>query len=224
MNTQPHFPDTGPAVTLTGADIALMRGQALLYEGLGFEVCSGELLVVRGPNGSGKSSLLRAVAGFLPLSDGQISCNGVRFDARAQDTDLRCLWYSQADGLAGALTAVQNLSLVPEAGDETRVRDRLAARDPFAITGFLDRHVRSLSTGQRQRVALTRLCFAPSARCLWLLDEPNSGLDEAGHQALEEVLAGHLAAGGICLIASHHKISDRLAPSVLDLGPNSGEV
>ena len=205
------------SITLEGHGLTLRRGDALVFDRLCFRLSAGGLLVVRGPNGSGKSSLLRAVAGFLPLEDGVIRCNGARFEARSDEADLRCFWYSPADGLAGALTAAQNLSLAPDAGSELQIKTKLAAYDPFVISGFLDQPVRSLSTGQRQRVALTRLCFAPSDRCLWLLDEPNSALDEAGHKALEGVLAAHQAAGGLCLMASHHQISDRLKPAYLDL-------
>ena len=209
---------TQDKLTVTGSGIALMRGQSLIYEGVNFSLSSGELLVLRGPNGSGKSSLLRAVAGFLPLRDGQIICNGAPLSDAMQTGAVRCFWYSSADGLAGPLTAAQNLCLLPEAGDLSTVKARLADDDPFAISGFLDRRVRSLSTGQRQRVALSRLCFAASDKCLWLLDEPNSGLDDAGHRALEDRLDRHKAAGGLCIIASHHKISDRLRPLYLNLG------
>lgn len=205
-------------ITLNGSGIALMRGRTLIYEGVDFSLSSGDLLVVRGPNGSGKSSLLRAVAGFLPLASGQISCNGAPLNTSIQSGAVRCFWYSSADGLAGPLSAAQNLCLLPEAGDISKVKAKLADDDPFAISSFLDRDVRSLSTGQRQRVALSRLCFAMSHKCLWLLDEPNSGLDDAGHHALEDKLERHKAAGGLCIIASHHKISERLKPLYLDLG------
>ena len=204
-------------ITLEGNAVTLRRGAALLFDGLCFRLSSGGLLVVRGPNGSGKSSLLRAVAGFLPLENGEFICNGKRFEAGSDEAGLRCYWYSSADGLAGPLTAAQNLCLLPEAGAISRVRARLACDDPFSISGFLDRPVRHLSSGQRQRVALTRLCFTPSPRCLWLLDEPNSALDNAGHKALEGVLAAHQAAGGLCILASHHRISSRLQPAWLDL-------
>ena len=76
-----------------------------------------------------------------------------------------------------------------------------------------------MSTGQRQRVALSRLCFAMSHKCLWLLDEPNSGLDDMLRTScIEDKLERHKAAGGLCIIASHHKISERLKPLYLDLG------
>ena len=105
----PHF-------RLDGRGIALLRGQKQICAGLDFSVSSGEILVLRGPNGCGKSSLLRAIAGFLPLTAGQINCNNKPFDAQRLETpadSLRCLWYAQADGLAETLTSLENLSLLP---------------------------------------------------------------------------------------------------------------
>ena len=189
----PHF-------RLNGRGITLLRGQKQIFAGLDFSVSSGEILVLRGPNGCGKSSLLRAIAGFLPLTAGQISCNDKPFDAQrleAPADKLRCLWYAQADGLAGALTSLENLSLLPRITPKTNIEAQLSRHDPFGIAGFMHQPVRSLSTGQRQRVALTRLRFAPSALFLWLLDEPNSGLDSTGHKAFEAMLANHQDAGGL---------------------------
>ncbi len=209
----PHF-------RLDGKGIALLRGQKQICAGLDFSVSDGEILVLRGANGSGKSSLLRAIAGFLPLTAGQISCNDNPFDAQRLESPadtLRCLWYAQADGLAGALTSLENLTLLPQTAPKTNIEAHLNCHDPFGIAGFLHQPVRSLSTGQRQRVALTRLCFAPSAQYLWLLDEPNSGLDSAGHKAFESMLATHQDAGGLSVLASHHLLDSRLTPRYLDL-------
>ncbi len=130
---------------------------------------------------------------------------------------LRCLWYAQADGLAETLTSLENLSLLPKPAQKINIEAQLNRHDPFSIAGFLHQPVRSLSTGQRQRVALTRLCFAPSSLYLWLLDEPNSGLDSAGHKAFEAMLATHQDAGGLSVLASHHLLDSRLTPRYLDL-------
>ncbi len=209
----PHF-------RLDGKGITLLRGQKQICTSLDFSVSSSEVLVLRGPNGSGKSSLLRAIAGFLPITAGQIRCNDNPFDAQRQEMladSLRCMWYAQADGLNGALTSLDNLSLLPKTIGRANIEIQLSSYDPFSIAGFLHQPVRSLSTGQRQRVALTRLCFSPSARCLWLLDEPNSGLDSAGHKAFEAVLATHQNAGGLSVLVSHHPLDSRLTPRYLDL-------
>ncbi|MBL81407.1 MAG: heme ABC exporter ATP-binding protein CcmA [Rhodospirillaceae bacterium] len=205
---------------LDGKGIELSRGQNQICIDLDFSVSSGEILVLRGPNGSGKSSLLRAIAGFLPLTAGEISCNDWPFNAYRQEMPanaLQCLWYAQEDGLATALTSLDNLSLMPQSARRADVEEQLCRYDPFGIASFLHQPIRSLSSGQRQRVALTRLCFSPSAKFLWLLDEPNSGLDRAGLKALEAVLAAHQEAGGLSIVASHHPLDSRLTPRYLDL-------
>ena len=224
MNTKAQSGSTEdshpPHFRLDGRGIALSRGQKQICAGLDFSVSSGEILVLRGPNGCGKSSLLRAIAGFLPLTAGQISCNNKPFDAQRLETPadcLRCLWYAQADGLAETLTSLENLSLLPKTAPKTNIEAQLNRHDPFSIASFMHQPVRRLSTGQRQRVALTRLCFAPSALYLWLLDEPNSGLDSAGHKAFEAMLATHQNAGGLSVLASHHLLDSRLKPRYLDL-------
>ena len=209
-----------PLFRLDGKGITLLRGQKRICTCLDFSVSSSEVLVLRGPNGSGKSSLLRAIAGFLPMTAGQIRCNDNPFDAQRQEmlaNSLRCMWYAPADGLTGALTSLDNLSLLPQTIGRANIELQLSCYDPFSIASFLHQPIFSLSTGQRQRVALTRLCFSPSAQCLWLLDEPNSGLDSAGHKAFEAVLATHQNAGGLSILVSHHPLDSRLTPRYLDL-------
>jgi heme exporter protein A len=58
-----------------------------------------------------------------------------------------------------------------------------------------------LSAGQKRRLALARLCV--SGAPLWLLDEPTLGVDAASVAAFGTILAGHRAAGGLVLAATH---------------------
>ena len=71
-----------------------------------------------------------------------------------------------------------------------------------------------LSAGQQRRLALARLLATP--RPLWLLDEPDAGLDAANRAHLARAVAAHRAEGGIAVIATHGDV-DVAAPHVLEL-------
>ena len=61
---------------LSAGDIAIERGGRSIFAGLSFEARAGAALIVTGPNGAGKSSLLRAIAGLLPLAAGAFALEG----------------------------------------------------------------------------------------------------------------------------------------------------
>ena len=77
--------------------------------------------------------------------------------------------------------------------------------------------VRTLSQGQKRRVALARLAAERGAN-LWILDEPFDALDSDGVQRLNELLREHAAAGGQALLTSHQSLNeDLLHPQAIDL-------
>ncbi|MGD0723004.1 MAG: heme ABC exporter ATP-binding protein CcmA [Roseiarcus sp.] len=190
---------------LLGVDVAIERGGRRLFAGLGFAVEAGEALVVTGPNGAGKSSLLRAIAGLLPLGAGRIALEG-------GDPELgvgaQAHWAGHSDALKGALTARENLefwtaTLRPEAAAPTgpAALGAAAALDRLGLAHVLDFRVGYLSAGQKRRVALARLLVA--RRPVWLLDEPTGALDHAAQARFAEIMRAHLAAGGLIVAATH---------------------
>src|ERR1700740_2888404 len=92
---------------LRGDKIALDRGARRLFSDLTFEIQSGQALVVRGQNGAGKTSLLRAIAGLLPLAAGALSLVGGDDDAPIGE---QAHYLGHADALKGALSAGENLA------------------------------------------------------------------------------------------------------------------
>ena len=104
--------------------------------------------------------------------------------------------------------AVNNMTLT---GDDV---EQALAR--FDAATFADMPVQLLSRGQRRRLALTRLLLAP-VPSLWLLDEPNTGLDRCSQTRLEAVIAAHLMAGGAVIAATHIEIARSAATIQLAL-------
>jgi heme exporter protein A len=171
--------------------VACLRGGRLLFEGLDLALAPGEAALVTGPNGVGKSSLIRIAAGLLAPAAGVVECNGARAlmaEAPALDPELP---------LGAALRFWAGLD-----GHRDRVADALTALD---LAHLAQVPVRMLSTGQRRRAALARV--VASSAPIWLLDEPANGLDAASVALLEGLIAGHRAAGGIALVATHLPIA-----------------
>ena len=126
-----------------------------------------------GPNGAGKTSLLRALAGFLPIEAGGFALDGGDGE---RTVGQQAHYLGHADGVKAALTAGENLAFAAAmlAGDSSR-KAQLAALAALGLSHVIDFPARLLSAGQRRRVALARLLVAE--RPLWLLDEPTTALD-----------------------------------------------
>ena len=76
-----------------------------------------------------------------------------------------------------------------------------AAMGIVGLAGYEDAPVRTLSAGQRKRLALPRLWLSPAA--LWLLDEPYANLDLDGINLVNRMISAHLRDGGAALVTTH---------------------
>ncbi len=185
---------------LKAADLACRRGGEWLFEALCFEVRRGQALWLRGPNGSGKTSLLRIVAGLLRPDAGHViaATHGDPQALRRQQ-----VYIGHANALKDDLTAFEALGFLARLhGRESSPAAVMSALRRLAMDHRCHAMVRTLSQGQRRRVALARLALERVAG-LWLLDEPFDALDAAGVQAVDGLLEEHLARGGGVLLTSH---------------------
>jgi heme exporter protein A len=195
-------------IGLAAHDISCQRGGRVLFQDLSFALAPGEGLLVTGPNGAGKTSLLRQIAGLLPLGAGQLSLDGEKPDDELPEL---CHYIGHLNGIKTSFTVRENLAFWADFLGETggSVPRALSA---FGLTPLADFPAGLLSAGQKRKLALSRLYAAP--RPIWLLDEPQVSLDAPSLKLLEATIKHHLEAGGIALVASHTVLKTKFAHKI----------
>ncbi len=193
-----------------------------LLEDISLAINSGEIVCLAGPNGAGKSSLLKLIAGDIPLDRGEFYFNhSLNREIPRRELARQMAFLPQLSLLNFPYTVeeVIRLGRIPHATgntiDDQVIAQTMSAMDIQTLAGRL---YTQLSGGERQRVQLARV-FAqiwgpgsPAERLL-LLDEPTSALD-LSHQQLLARAIGDLAARGCAVILVLHDLN--LAASLAD--------
>lgn len=191
-STQPQF---------EARAVHLWRGEKHLLRGVSFALYGGELLQVVGPNGVGKTSLLRSVAGLLPVESGEIFWQGQQLPDGREDFHRELAYLAHVNGLKTDLTALENLRYGVSVRREVTSEELRETLQLLRIEACADLPVRALSAGQKRRVALARVMLTRAS--LWILDEPITNLDKAGIALFEARIAEHINSGGMVLTAAH---------------------
>lgn len=191
---------------LFAEDLSCQRGGRVVFRGLSFTVSGGEAVEVVGPNGSGKSSLLRLVAGLVPLAGGRLALEGGDEEASLAEQSHYC---GHQDAFKPALTVAENLSFWTSflGGGADEIHPAL---ERLGLGHLADLPAGYLSAGQRRRLALGRLLTVK--RPLWLLDEPTAALDAASQKVLAGIMAEHVEGGGLLMAATHQPLGIAARP------------
>ncbi len=165
-----------------------------------FTLAAGEALALFGPNGAGKTTLLRLLAGLLKPASGSAVIAAVTLPSA--EARARVGLISHRTMLYDALTARENVRFaaqlhgVPDLDAATQ-----RALDQLRVADRADVPVRALSRGLQQRVAIARaIVHGPD---VLLADEPYTGLDEQGANALTGLLLERRAAGAALVVVTH---------------------
>jgi heme exporter protein A len=190
-----------PAMRLAAADLSCVRGGQPVLSGLNFAVEAGQMMAVTGSNGAGKTTLLRLLAGLLRPSGGALTLTGGDPEAMLGE---QAHYLGHQDALKPALSAGENLAFWTQyLGGEAGSLEA-SFETSFQIWGLAALKALPaayLSAGQRRRLSLCRLTAI--RRPVWLLDEPTAALDAAAQETLGQVMAAHLAQGGMIIAATH---------------------
>ncbi len=179
-----------------------------VLESLSLEVEQGQIVCLLGASGCGKTTLLKAIAGLLPLSSGQMSLNCLTIDdgenwLPPEQRNIGMIFQDYA--LFPHLTVAENIAfgLKNESAQQKliKVEEMLGL---VHLKGYGDRYPHQLSGGQQQRVAIARsLAYKPD---LLLLDEPFSNIDtQVRHELIREIRKIFKEQGVTAIFVTHSR-------------------
>lgn len=205
-------------------DAVVAFGGHVAVDHVSFSIRRGEFLSLLGPSGCGKTTLLRAIAGYVPLRGGDIFLSGRRMtEATPQQRRIGMVFQNYA--LFPHLSVAENIAFGLQVQGRPREDIRRRVRDMLEIVrlpDFEDRRPTQLSGGQQQRVALARaLAFEPQ---LLLLDEPLSALDLRLRESMQLEIRRIQKETGITTVFVTHDQGEALAMSDIIAVMNRGHI
>jgi heme exporter protein A len=151
--------------------------------------------------------LLRVLAGLLEPESLELFWRGDQVQPRDPQYHADLSYLGHDPALKADFTATENIAFSVGIRHRIKSGDVDAALVRVGAEKFADRPVRSLSAGQRRRVALASLWLTRVR--LWLLDEPSTNLDAAGQALVASMIEEQLATGGLVLAATHQDLGLR---------------
>jgi len=190
---------------LEALNLGCIRGERRLFKGLNFSVTPGELIELRGANGSGKTSLLRILSGLATPAEGEVRWQGESIRSLGEEYSGTIAYLAHQNGVKDELSAIENLRIAcGVTGNALSTSDAQAILERVGLSHQQNLPARSLSAGQRRRVALARL-LASTAE-VWILDEVLTSLDDAAIKLSRQFIVDHLGKGGLAIVATHQDL------------------
>ena len=197
---------TGAAVTVEGVEKTLGKNQVL--RGVSFQAQSGEIFGLLGPNGAGKTTTLRIICTLLAPDAGKVDVLG--FDTRTSPEEVRRrVGVVTADiGVYPRLSARENIAYFAQLSGalDAELRRRVdSVIERFDAGSFAGQRAESLSSGQKQKIAIARAIVHDPQ--VLMFDEPTSNLDVLASREVREFMVESKARGK-CVIFSTHVMHD----------------
>ena len=202
-----HFQFPQPArtgtVTVALKDVKQAYGGRVVFDGLDLEIIRGDHVAFVGVNGAGKSTIMKIIAGRVPLMAGEVKLgSNVALQYFGQDPGREL---GQHNTVLGELYTVSPDDMRP------RLRSLLGS---FLFSGDdVEKKVSVLSGGEKSRLVFAKMLLNPAN--LLLLDEPTNHLDVSSREVLEQSLQRY--EGTICFVSHDRSFMDAIATKVIEV-------
>jgi ABC-2 type transport system ATP-binding protein len=184
------------------AGLSKAFGTFMAVRDLSFAVRPGEVLGLVGPNGAGKTTTLRAIAGIIPPTTGQVRLAGHDLATEPLQAKRVLAFFTDEPRLFDYLTVRQHLNFVARL---YAVADHEAIAQPLLeeleIADRLDSLPAELSRGMKQKLAIA--CGLLHAPQVLMFDEPLTGLDPLGIRRMKDSILKRAQAGAAIILSSH---------------------
>jgi heme exporter protein A len=188
--------------SLVVTNLAVVRGERMLFKQLDFSLNNGAVLYLQGENGAGKTTLLRTLCGLAHPYAGGVSWCGEDIKGMAEEYSKNVLYIGHLPGIKEDLTAIENLQFsLALLGSTVEKPEVVEVLKTLGLAKALHLPSRMLSQGQKRRVLLARLWLQDLP--LWILDEPFTALDVAATDMLKQKIESFANAGGMVVMTSH---------------------
>lgn len=205
------LPAPKSSVSVQALSVAPPGTRVPIIRNINFDLKAGDAMGIIGPSASGKSTLVRALVGiWQPVTmGGSVRIDGASLDQWSLTERGQHIGYVPQDVNLLKGTIAENISRFDEQADghdiitaaqAAGVHDMIVHM-PDGYQTSVGENGRSLSAGQRQRIALARALYRDPF--LVVLDEPNSNLDALGEAGLVKAIRSVRKRGGIVIIVAH---------------------
>lgn len=197
--------DAEPSSLLDVEDLGVWLGRRQVLDVTRLRIERGVIIMLSGDNGSGKTTLLKCLAGLLPVRRARFRCLGMDMNRRtaARFCRGRHIYLHQTPYMFDG-TVEENVAYGLKQRGRDLAQRRVEIRDALEWAGLahlVHRPAKTLSTGEKQRVALTRArILSPS---LLLLDEITANMDADSRRRAYDLIADLRRGGSSVVFATH---------------------